>query len=102
MIVYCVNVYVTPGNEAAFLEASRENHLATRREPGNLRFDVLQHQQEPGRFLLYEVYTSQDAVTAHKQTDHYLKWKETVAPWMARPREGLCFEPRFPGDEGQW
>jgi autoinducer 2-degrading protein len=31
--------------------------------------------------LLYEAYDSLEGAAAHKQTPHYLKWKETVAPY---------------------
>ena len=98
MIVYCVDVFVVPGKEAAFLEASRVNHLATRREPGNLRFDVLQSSTEPSRFFLCEAYVSPEAVAVHKATPHYRAWRETVAPWMARPREGREYLLRLPED----
>ncbi len=102
MVVYCVDVWVKPGKEEAFKEASRENHGATRKEPGNIRFDVLQSAEEPGRFFLYEVYESQEAVKAHKQTEHYLRWRETVADWMAQPRQGRQFLPQVPADRGEW
>ena len=102
MIVYCVEVSVKKGNEQDFLKATEQNHLQTRKEPGNLRFDVLQSGDDPSRFFLYEVYRSDDAVTAHKETAHYLTWRETVAPWMASPRKGTKFLPRLPEEEKKW
>ena len=41
MYVVCVTITVKPGQGAAFLNAARRNHEETRKEPGNLRFDVL-------------------------------------------------------------
>ena len=102
MIVYCVEVSVTKGNEKEFLAATEENHRNTRKEPGNIRFDVLQSPDDSSRFFLYEVYTSDDAVTSHKETPHYLKWRETVAPWMAEPRKGTKYNPRFPEESSAW
>lgn len=102
MIVYCVDVYVAAGHEAEFLAATRENHQATRREPGNLRFDVLQSREDPSRFFLYEVYASDAAAAAHKQTPHYQAWRDRVAPWMARPREGRRYQPHFPAAREAW
>ena len=102
MLVYTVEVLVKQGFEEAFVEATGENHEATRKEPGNIRFDLSQHQDEAGRFFLYEVYRDKKAVEAHKKTAHYLKWRETVAPWMAQPRKGCCFILRFPQGEGGW
>jgi len=102
MIVYCVEVSVVKGRESLFLEATEENHRNTRKEPGNIRFDVLQQQEDPSKFFLYEVYESEDAVKAHKETAHYLKWRETVASWMAAPRKGTSHTPMFPEERSQW
>ena len=98
MYVVCVNIWVEPGNEQAFVEATRANHQGTRTEPGNVRFDVLGMRGEPGRFFLYEVYRSEEDFSAHQKTPHYLTWRETVAPWMAREREGLRFDSLLPAD----
>ena len=99
MYVVCVTVWVEPGHEDSFIEATRLNHLGTRGEPGNLRFDVLRKVDEPGRFFLYEVYRTADDFAAHQQTEHYQTWKATVADWMARKREGVKHESLFPADE---
>ncbi len=102
MIVYAVDVAVIPGKEDDFIAATGINHRATRGEPGNIRFDLCRSQDDPCRFFLYEVYTDETAVAAHKETAHYLRWRELVAPWMARPREGRSLIPLFPQDESQW
>ena len=98
MIVTIVHIEVDPDHIESFIRASTENHLESVKEPGNLRFDLLRNEAEPNRFVLYEAYENQDAAAAHKQTAHYLKWRETVAPWMARPREGIRYtglQPEF-------
>lgn len=100
MYVVCVSVWVKPGDEEAFLAATLDNARHTRREPGNARFDVLQGGEDPSRFFLYEVYRSADDFRAHQQTEHYLRWRETVAPMMAEPRQGVRYVSRFPEDEG--
>lgn len=103
MYVACVTIWVKPGGEDKFVEATRANHEHTRREPGNLRFDVLRHEDEPGRFFLYEVYRTRDDFAAHQRTAHYLAWKETVADLMAQPRQGVRHWSLFPADEaGSW
>ena len=91
MTVTCVYVHVKEENIDDFIEASTRNHLGSVQEPGNLRFDVIQSADEPGKFLLYEAYESAEAAAAHKETAHYLKWKEAVAPWMAEPRKGVKY-----------
>ncbi|MDC7231592.1 MAG: antibiotic biosynthesis monooxygenase [Spirochaetales bacterium] len=102
MIVYCVEVQVVPGKEEDFKAASLKNHQETRKEPGNIRFDVLQQSEDKSRFFLYEAYSSQEAVIAHKETAHYLEWRETVAPWMAAPRKGTSHSVCAPLEPGQW
>ena len=95
MYVVAVTVFVKPEKRDDFLRATLDNARNTRSEPGNVRFDVLQAEDEPTRFLLYEVYQSKEDFTRHQQTDHYLKWKSAVADWMAQPRQGIKHLSRF-------
>lgn len=88
MHVTLVHVHVKAGDVDAFIAASEENHNASIQEPGNLRFDVLQSPEDATRFILYEVYRSEAEAKRHKETAHYLKWRDTVADWMASPRRG--------------
>jgi autoinducer 2-degrading protein len=89
MIVTIVHVEVRPENVDEFIRATTENHFESVKEAGNLRFDVLRNDADPNRFALYEAYENEESAAAHKKTAHYLKWRETVAPWMAKPREGI-------------
>jgi autoinducer 2-degrading protein len=101
MFVVCVSIHVKDGHADAFAEASIANARATREEPGNLRFDVLRQEADPNRFTFYEAYRSADDFAAHQQTAHYLRWRETVAGWMAEPRVGVKHRSLFP-DEAGW
>ncbi len=96
MYVTLVHVRVKPERVGEFIEACRANHEASTLEPGNRRFDVLQSADDPTRFILYEAYASKEASAAHKDTPHYKAWKETVADWMAEPRQGVVFDGLFP------
>jgi autoinducer 2-degrading protein len=89
MVVTIVHVYVNPEFIGAFAEASRTNHENSIKESGNFRFDILQDASDPSKFILYEAYDSEQAAAAHKNTPHYAAWRDLVAPWMAKPREGL-------------
>ena len=102
MVVYCVTVRVKEGSEEDFRKATKTNHLKTLKEMGNLRFDVLQAEDDPGHFMLYEVYRSEEAVKAHKATKHYKVWRDTVAPWMNVDRQGIKFSPLLPKEESAW
>jgi autoinducer 2-degrading protein len=96
MFVVCVTVRIVPELEDAFISATRANAEATRREPKNLRFDVLRAVDHPTRFFLYEVYRDEEGFREHQQTPHYLAWKGAVAPLMAEPRVGVKHVSIFP------
>ena len=96
MHVTLVHVHVKAEHLAEFIEASRINHAASIQEPGNLRFDILQHPEEPTRFILYEAYSSAEDAIAHKGTSHYLEWRARVADWMASPRDGITYRGLYP------
>jgi autoinducer 2-degrading protein len=97
MHVTLVHVRVVPARVAQFIAATRANHLASVQEPGNGRFDVLQAPDDPARFILYEAYADAHAAAAHKETAHYLAWREAVAPMMAEPRRGEPWVGLYPG-----
>jgi autoinducer 2-degrading protein len=102
MIATLVHVYVKEEYIDQFIEATLENHRASIQEPGNLRFDVLQDDENPAKFTLYEAYESEEAAAAHKKTEHYKKWKEKVADWMDKPREGVKHQIVAPKDKSAW
>jgi autoinducer 2-degrading protein len=96
MHVTLVHVHVLQDYIEDFIRASEANHSASIQEPGNLRFDILQSPDDPTRFVLYEAYRSPADADAHKQTAHYLTWRETVADWMAEPRQGIPYNGLLP------
>lgn len=102
MIVTFVHVWVKENFIEDFIKASVDNHNESVREPGNLRFDFLQDAADKAKFVLYEAYESEEAAAAHKSTPHYLKWRETVADWMDRPREGIKHNILCPLDKARW
>ena len=91
-----VHVHVKTEHIDDFIEACRLNHEASTQEAGNRRFDVLQSADDPTRFILYEAYVSKEDAAAHKQTPHYLAWRDSVAEWMASPREGVAYNGLYP------
>ena len=96
MHVTLVHVRVKAQDIDAFIAATRANHEASTTEPGNRRFDVLQAPDDPTRFVLYEAYASAADALAHKETAHYLTWRDTVAVMMAEPRRGEPMNGLFP------
>ena len=86
-----VYIQVKPEYREAFIEATQRNREASIQEAGNLRFDFLQNADDPNAFVLYEAYADEQAAQAHKQTNHYLRWRKEVEPMMAAPREGVKY-----------
>ena len=78
MVVMQITHYVLPEHAERYLEATLANAQATRREPGNLRFDLLRDEQDPLCFQLYEAYVDREAHQAHLGSTHFTLWRETV------------------------
>ena len=102
MLVVHVHVRIRPGQAEAFLAATLVNAQASLDEPGVLRFDLLQDQDDPQHVVLVEVYRDADASAAHKLTPHYATWRDTVAEMMAEPRQSAKFSAVFPAAADGW
>lgn len=100
MIIMHVFIQVKPEYLETFRAATIENAGNSVQEPGIARFDVIQQDDDPTRFVLVEVYRSAEAQAQHKETAHYHKWIETVAEMMAVPRTRTFFTNVFPDDAG--
>ncbi len=100
MHIVLVSVHVKPEFIEAFKEATLENARNSIQEPGIARFDVIQQVDDPTKFILVEVYKNDEAPARHKETAHYLKWRDTVAEMMAEPRQGVRYRNLFPEDTG--
>ncbi len=100
MLVVHVHVQVKPDSVEAFKQATLANARESIKEPGIARFDVAQQQDDPTRFVLIEVYRTPEAPAAHKETQHYQAWRDTVAPMMAAARSSVKFTNVFPPDSG--
>lgn len=101
MFIVHVHVSVKADCIDAFIEASLENAKNSIQEPGVARFDVVQQQDDPAKFVLVEVYRTSKDPAKHKETAHYAKWRDTVADMMSEPRQGIKFNSLFP-DENGW
>ncbi|MFM1943951.1 MAG: hypothetical protein RI897_2933 [Verrucomicrobiota bacterium] len=100
MLIVHVQVQVKPEWVEAFREATLANARASVQEVGIARFDVVQQVDDPTRFVLVEVYRDAEAPARHKETQHYLTWRDTVAPWMAVPRSSVKFSEVYPDANG--
>ncbi len=100
MLIVHVHCVIKPDAVEAFREATLENARSSMQESGIARFDVLQQQDDPTRFMLVEVYRDADAPARHKETAHYQRWRDAVAPMMAEPRHSVKYVNCFPDDAG--
>ena len=101
MFIIHVFVHVKPDKVEEFKSASMENASNSVKEPGIARFDVIQQQDDPGQFVLLEVYRTENDPARHKETQHYQKWRDTVEDMMAEPRRAIKYRNIFP-DENGW
>ena len=92
MLTVHVFVHVNESQIEQFKSASIENAKQSIQEPGVARFDVLQQKDDPTQFLLVEVYCTEKDPARHKETEHYNKWRDTVAEMMAEPRKSIKYE----------
>ena len=100
MFIVHVLVHVKSDRIDDFKAASLENARNSVQEPGVARFDVIQQTEDPSRFVLVEVYRTPQDANRHKETAHYLAWRDAVADMMAEPRTGIKYVNIFPEDAG--
>ena len=98
MFIVHVHIHVKPECVEAFKTATLANARASVQEPGVSRFDVVQQTDDSTRFVLVEVYRDADANAAHKLTEHYATWRDTMAVMMAEPRTRVVLNNIFPED----
>jgi (4S)-4-hydroxy-5-phosphonooxypentane-2,3-dione isomerase len=101
MLVVHVHVHVKTEHVAAFIAETRHNCVESLKEPGVARFDFVQQADEPTRFVLVEAYKTDEAPLQHKETPHYLAWRDRVAPMMASPRTSVKLHSIEP-DDARW
>jgi autoinducer 2-degrading protein len=101
MLVVHVIVHVNAEHVDAFIEATVDNASNSIQESGIARFDLIQQADDPTKFVLVEVYRTPEAPAQHKETAHYLRWRDAVAPMMASPRQSTKYTNLFPTD-AEW
>lgn len=68
-----------PGMEREVETLLTELAKASRAEPGNLRWDIWGDRENPGRFVLDELYQNDEAVQAHRETPHFKAYLARIA-----------------------
>lgn len=100
--MYIVHVSIKVKEEAivAFRDATIQNAENSVLEEGVARFDVLQQQDDPTKFLLVEVYLSTEDQAKHRLTEHFKKWREDVVDLIAEPYSIVTYDNIFPDELG--
>ncbi len=99
MHILIVNARVKAEFIDAFKQATAVNAENSAKEPGVARFDFLQQQDDPAKFVLVEVYRSAEAPAKHKETAHYNAWVEKVSHMFEEPRTRALYTNVFPADK---
>lgn len=64
------SIRVKPGDENSFVEAACACVVASRLEPGVLRYDLWRQNDDQRSFVFDELYTSEAAMLAHAGSEH--------------------------------
>jgi quinol monooxygenase YgiN len=99
MHIVHVHIHIKPEFIEAFKTASLDNARSSIQEPGFVRFDVIQQVDDPTHFELIEVYRTLEDTVKHKETEHYIKWRDLAEPIMSEPRTRTIYLNLFPADE---
>ena len=100
MYILMVDVHVKPEHREEFVEVISANaHGASTTERGCLRFDVVQHGDDPNHFFFYEVYRSEADLEAHRQTAHFQRYIGSSQEWMAQPASRSVGSNVYPPDD---
>ena len=98
MHIVLVQIHIKSEFRETFIQASLENARQSLQEPGVQRFDFLQQQDDPDRFVLVEVYRLPEDQAKHRETEHYKSWRDAVAEMMVEPRVGVKYNNLYPAD----
>ena len=93
MLIHLVNMRVQDGTRDTFLEAFTINCEGTRKEPGNIRFDLLHDPENNNNFFVYEIFESDAALDEHRKTEHYQTCVRMIDPITIGGRTKTYFSP---------
>lgn len=101
MLMVHVHFHVKEDQVEAFKAATLENARNSIQESGVARFDALQQQDDPSRFVLVEVYRTPEDQLKHRETAHFAAWRAAVLDMLVEPYTFVKYDGLFP-DEAVW
>jgi len=63
----------------------REYAADSRKEPGSVRFEVLQQEGHPNHFTVFEVWQTRKAYESHAAAEHTKRFREKLLPMLGSP-----------------
>ena len=93
MVVLAVMWMAKTGREAEVAALFAKLSEESRKEPGCAMYQVHRHRTEPRRFFVYEQYTDDAALEAHRTAAHFLQYAKKDLPKIADRVEGNLYEP---------
>ena len=86
MFIVHVHAHIKPESVESFKNATLANAQSSLKEPGVVRFDVIQQIDDASRFVFFELYRDEQAIEAHRGTSHYAKWRDAVPAFLVTER----------------
>jgi len=84
--VYVVtHVDVTPNFTADATKALREFAAESKKDPGVVRFEVLQQDSRANHYTVVEVWQTRQAFEAHSVSEHSKRFREKLQPMLGSP-----------------
>ena len=89
-VVVVTHVDVAPNPQVAVMLTDLAT--ASRKEPGNIRFDVVQHTMRANHFTVLEVWRDQKALDAHSASPHTKHYRDTLQPMTGSPLDERVYK----------
>jgi quinol monooxygenase YgiN len=86
-------VEVTPAKKEATAALLRQLADDSRKDPGALRFEVLQRTAPSNQFMILEIWKDQQALDAHGAAAHTKQFRDKIAPMLIAPIDDRFFLP---------
>ena len=90
-VIVLSHVDVAPNPQVAVM--LKDLAEASRKEPGNVRFDVVQHTMRANHFTVVEVWRDQKALDLHVGSPHAKHYRDTLQPMTGSPLDERVYKP---------
>jgi quinol monooxygenase YgiN len=89
-VIVLSHVDVAPNPQVAVM--LKDLAEASRKEPGNVRFDVVQHTMRANHFTVVEIWRDQKALDAHATAPHSRQYRDTLQPMTGSPLDERVYK----------